>query len=89
MDTTWTLCVLSTGAEDVQPLAGGTAPTRAGAVEEASGALVVAATDRGRQEYRISLADTQIIVRPGLTEHGEVDLLDLADALRDMEVLRT
>jgi hypothetical protein len=89
MDTTWTLGVLSSGAENVQQLAGGTELTRAGAVEAASDALVVAAMDRGRQEYRISVADTRIVVRPGLTEHGEVDLLDLADALRDMEVLRT
>ncbi|MBW0116170.1 hypothetical protein [Pseudonocardia abyssalis] len=89
MNTTWTLGVLSAGAENVQPLAGGTGSTRAGAVEAASDALVVAAMDRGHEEYRVSLTYTRIVVRPGLTDRGEVDLLDLADALRDMEVLRT
>lgn len=81
MDTTWTLGVLSVGAENVQDLAGGIAATWAGAVEAASDALVVAATDRDRQEYRVHIADTLIIVVPGLTEQGDVDLIDLAEAL--------
>jgi hypothetical protein len=78
MDTTWTVGVLSAGAENVQTLAGGTTATRAGAVEAASDALVVAAMDRGRQEYRVRVADTVMVLTPGLTEQGDVDLFDLA-----------
>jgi len=81
MDITWTLGLLAAGVENVQPLAGGAAATRAGAVEAASDALVVAAMDRGRQEYRIRVADTLIGVIPGLTEQGDVDLFGLADAV--------
>lgn len=88
MDITWTVGVLSTGAENVEPLTGGTAVTRAGAAEAASDALVVAATDRGRQEYRIRVADALIVVIPGLTEQGDVDLFDLAATVQGFERAR-
>lgn len=81
MNITWTLGVLSAGAENVQPLAGGTAATEVEAVEAASDALVVAAMDRGRQEYRVCVADTMIGVLPGLTDHGDVDLFGLTETL--------
>ncbi|GAA2574285.1 hypothetical protein [Pseudonocardia hydrocarbonoxydans] len=81
MDITWTLGVLSARVENVQPLADGTATTKAEAIEAASDALVVAAMDRGRQEYRVCVADTMIGVIPGLTEQGDVDLFGLAEAL--------
>lgn len=60
--------MLSPGEENVQPLAGGTAATWASAIESASDALVAAAMDRGRQEYRVIVADTLIGVIQGLTE---------------------
>lgn len=85
MDTTWTVGVLSAASENVQTLASGMTSTRAGAVEAASDALVMAAMDRGRQEYRIWVADTQIVLLPGLTEQDEVDLIDLAGALLAVE----
>jgi hypothetical protein len=88
MNIGWTLGVLSAGAENVQPLAGGTAVTRAGAAEAASDALVMAAMDRGRQEYRVRVADTLIVVIPGLTERGDVDLLDLAETVPGFEQAR-
>lgn len=81
MDITWTLGVLTAGVENVQLLASGTAATRVGAIEAASDALVVAAMGRGRREYRLRVADTQIGVVPGLSEQGDVDLFDLAEAL--------
>lgn len=37
--------------------------------------------DRGRQEYRVCVADTLIGVVPGLTEQGDVNLFGLAEAL--------
>lgn len=82
MDITWTLGVLAAGAENVVPLAAGRERTRAVAVEAASDALVVAAIERGRQEYRLTVADTQMIVFPGLTERGDIDLADLSTLLR-------
>ncbi|GAA3224663.1 hypothetical protein GCM10017691_12870 [Pseudonocardia petroleophila] len=88
MYTIWTVGVLSAGAENVQTLAGGATPTRAGAVEAASDALVVAAMDRGRQEYRIRVADTLIVVIPGVTEQGDVDLFDLAATVPRFERAR-
>ncbi|WP_300014807.1 hypothetical protein [Pseudonocardia sp.] len=88
MDITWTVGVLSAGAENLQPLAGGTSATRAGAVEAASDALVVAAMDHGRQEYRVRVADTLIVIIPGLTEQGEVDLVDLPATLPRFERAR-
>jgi hypothetical protein len=72
----------------VQNLAGGTSATRAGAVEAASDALVVAAMDRGREEYQVHVADTLIVVVPGLTEQGDVDLIDLAEALPSFGLVR-
>ena len=81
MDITWTVGVLTTGVENVQPLAGGIAATRAEAIEAASDALVVAAMDRGRQEYRVCVADTLIGVVPGVTERGDVDLFGITEAL--------
>lgn len=89
MDITWTVGVLSTGAENVKALVGGTSATRAGAVEAASDALVVAAMDRGRQEYRVRVADTLIVVIPGLTEQGDVDLFDLAATVPSFVHART
>lgn len=73
--------MLPAGAENVLALAGGIEASRADAIEAASGALVVAAADRGRAEYRLTVADTRIIVVPGLTEQGAVDLVDLSSAL--------
>ena len=73
--------MLSPGEENVQPLAGGTAATWASAIESASDALVAAAMDRGRQEYRVIVAETLIGVIQGLTEHGDVDLFGLTETL--------
>lgn len=88
MNITWTVGVLSVRAENVKTLAGGIAATRAQAVEAASDALVVVAMDRGRQEYRVRVADTLIVVIPGLTEQGDVDLFDLAATVPRFEHAR-
>lgn len=88
MDTTWTLGVFAAGMENVQHLADGTAGMRARAVEAASDALIVVAMERGRQGYRICVAGTRFVVRPSLTANGDVDLVDLAVALHDLERFR-
>jgi hypothetical protein len=67
--------------ESVQQLANGVGESRAAAGEAASGALVVAAADRGRADYRVSVAGAEMIVIPGLAVDGEVNLLSLRDTV--------
>ncbi|GEL20204.1 hypothetical protein [Pseudonocardia asaccharolytica] len=81
MHTTWRLGVLPGGVENVVVLAGGHQATDAGALAAAADALHTAAARLGRREYRVTVGDTEIIVIPGLTEDGALDLTDLGDAL--------
>lgn len=81
MDVSWTVGVLPAGVENVQLVASGVGASRAAAVEAASDALVVVAADRGRAEYRVSLAGAEILVIPGLTEHDEINLAGLRETL--------
>ncbi|MDN5852401.1 MAG: hypothetical protein L0K86_06045, partial [Actinomycetia bacterium] len=77
---TWTLDVLPTGAENRLPLTRGRAPTVEGAVDAVVAAVVevAAALGRtGRQEYRLTVAANEMIVIPGLTGDGLVDLESL------------
>lgn len=55
----------------------GVADDRDAAVAVAFDALARAVIDRGRAEYRLSVADTEAIVVPGLTWDGRVDLSSL------------
>lgn len=84
MGVLWTVGVLPAGVENVQPLASGVQASWAAAIDEASGALVVAAADRGRAEYRVSVAGAEMMVIPGLTEDGDVDLSSLQDTLTSL-----
>lgn len=84
MDVSWTVGVLPTGVENVQPVASGVGASRAAAIEEASGALVVAVADRGRAEYRVSVAGAEMMVIPGLTDDGVVDLASLRDTIASL-----
>lgn len=84
VDTSWTLQVLPTGAENLIALGSGRKETRTAAAEAATEALVrcVAALGRsGRQEYRLTVGDTPLIVVPGLAENGLVDLVALNDVV--------
>lgn len=81
MHPTWTLDVLPVGAENRIALSGGHAQSTGAAVRAAVDALVrVAAAlgTAGRQEYRLSVAGNEMIVVPGLTHEGLVDLGSLA-----------
>lgn len=84
MDVSWTVGVLPAGVENVQPLASGVEESQAAAIDEASDALVVAVADRGRAEYRVSVAGAEVMVIPGQTEDGEVDLLSLRDTMASL-----
>lgn len=67
--------------ESVQQLANSVGKSQAAAGEPASDALVVSAANRGRAEYRVSVAGAAMMVIPGLAVDGEVDLLSLWDTV--------
>ncbi len=71
--------MLPAGVENVEVLAHGDEATIEAAVIAAADALVGAAQVWGRQEYRLTLAHTEMIVMPGIDDDERVDL----DALRD------
>jgi hypothetical protein len=77
----WTVGVLATGSEGVQQVAAGQEATEQAAIEAASDAAVWVAMDRGRQEYRITVAGTEMILTPGLTDGEDVDLWGVHDAV--------
>lgn len=76
--------MLPAGVENVEPVASGVGESRAAAVEAASDALVVVAADRGRAEYRVSVAGAEMMVIPGLTDDGEIDLSNLRGTLASL-----
>jgi hypothetical protein len=84
MDATWSVGVLPSGVENVQMVAAGEEATEEAAIDAASRALVAVADDRGRREYRVVVAGTRMVVLPGLTADGDVDLDALAQAVRSL-----
>jgi hypothetical protein len=79
MDGSWWVGVLPAGVENVQTVAAGEEISRVAAIDAAVDALVVVALDRGRQEYRLAVADTKMIIFPGLTVDGRLDVESLQD----------
>lgn len=82
MDAMWTLAVLPTGAENLIELGSGREATPAAAAERAVDTLIRCAAalgGSGRQEYRVTVAGSQMIVTPGLAADGTVDLVALHD----------
>jgi hypothetical protein len=80
MNPAWTLDVLPAGVENRIPLSDGRAPSRHAAVGAAVDALVCVAAalgSSGRQEYRLTVAGSEMIVIPGRTGDGRVDLVAL------------
>jgi hypothetical protein len=62
-------------------VAAGEEATTTAAAGAASDALMVVAADRGREEYRVTVAGTEMVVLPGLTPDGEIDLEGLRRAV--------
>ena len=85
MDGSWWVGVLQAGVENVQTVAAGEETSRGAAIDAAVDTLVVVVLDRGRQEYRLSVADTQMIIFPGLTIHGRLDVEALQDTRYQLE----
>jgi hypothetical protein len=81
MDETWQLSVLAAGTENAQYVAGGAETTVAAAAAAAADALVAVAEQRGRQEYRLTVGTTQLVITPGLTENGHIDVHAARDAV--------
>ncbi len=78
--------MLPVGVENVEVLALGEEATIEAAVLAAADALVGAAQMWGRQEYRLALAHTEMIIMPGLDEDGRVDLDALREAVHAVRV---
>lgn len=78
--------MLPAGVENVEVLAHGDEATIEAAVIAAADALVGAAQVWGRQEYRLALAHTEMIIMPGLDDAGRVDLCALRDAVHAVRV---
>jgi hypothetical protein len=74
MNETWSVGVLPAEVENVEMVAAGEEPSVEAAIEAASEAFAVLATDRGRAEYRLTVAGTEMIVFPGLIDDGAVDV---------------
>lgn len=81
MDEPWRLSVLAAGTENAQHVAGGAEDTVGAAAAAAAAALVAVAEEGGRQEYRLTVGATEMVVTPGLAEDGCVDLHAARDAV--------
>lgn len=80
-NTAWTVGVLARGSEIVERLVDGEEITEQAAIEAASDAAMWVAMDRGREVYRITAAGTEMVLTPGLTDGGDVDLWGVQDAV--------
>lgn len=80
-NSAWAVGLLTRGSETVQPVAGGEEGTELAAIEAASDAAMWAAMDRGREVYRITAAGTEMVLTPGLTAAGDVDLWGVHEAV--------
>jgi hypothetical protein len=78
---TWRVGVLPTGVENVVTFGCGEAVTFVDAFGAAASSLVAAVVTGGRQEYRLYVDDLDMMIVPGLTGDGLVDLEDLEEYL--------
>jgi hypothetical protein len=81
MSEVWTVRVLTASAENAEAVAGGAAPTGAGAWAAAGEAVVAAATRYGRCEIWVRVRESDVLVIPGLDDDHAVDVADLRDGL--------
>lgn len=86
-NSSWTVGVLARGSETVQPVADGEENTERAAIEAASDAAMWVAMDRGREVYRISVAGAEIVLTPGLTNGGDVDLWGVQEAVLSLATM--
>lgn len=80
----WSLGVLAGGAENTAPLDAGAERTVAAAWAAAIAASVRAGEVWGRQEFRLQVGGVPVMVVPGLTIDGRVDLDDLRESLEQL-----
>ncbi|RTL61609.1 MAG: hypothetical protein EKK42_34575 [Pseudonocardiaceae bacterium] len=83
----WSVGVLAAGVENTVAVGGGAESTVAAAWATATAALVRAVEQWGRQEYRLTVAGTPVMVTPGLTVDRRVDVEDLAESLAQLAQL--
>lgn len=85
----WSVGVLCSGAENTRPLDAGTAGSIRAAWAAATAATVRAVGDWGRAEYRLTVAGVPVMVIPGLTAGGRVDVEDVHGGLDELAALHT
>jgi len=85
---TWTVGVLAAGAENVEQLARGAETTIEAARASAADAVAVAAATRGREEYRVTIAGTHMMIMPGLDNDGRLDIRGMRYAVHSIRADR-
>jgi hypothetical protein len=80
----WWVGVLAAGSENTVTVGAGTAPTVAGAWASASVVVLGAVGVWGRQEYRLTVGGVPVMVIPGLTGDGVVDVDDLREGFAEL-----
>lgn len=86
-NSAWTVGVIARGSETVQRVADGAEITERAAIEAASDAAMWVAMDRGRDVYRITAAGTEMVLTPGLTDAGDVDLWGIQEAVLSLATM--
>ncbi|MGE0795695.1 MAG: hypothetical protein AB7O29_10205 [Acidimicrobiia bacterium] len=81
----WSVGVLATGVENTRAVAGGVAA----AWTEATAVVLRAVAVWGRAEYRLTVAGVPVMVIPGLTVDGRVDVEDVHAGLVELAALTT
>ncbi|ODU04134.1 MAG: hypothetical protein ABS81_11445 [Pseudonocardia sp. SCN 72-86] len=85
----WSVGVLASGVENTRVVGGGVAPSVAAAWAAATAVVVQAVAVWGRAEYRLTVAGVPVMVIPGLTVDGRVDVEDVHTGLVELAALTT
>ncbi|ODU05982.1 MAG: hypothetical protein ABS81_06080 [Pseudonocardia sp. SCN 72-86] len=85
----WSVGVLASGVENTRAVGGGTAASVAAAWAAATAVVVQAVGVWGRAEYRLMVAGVPVMVIPGLTVEGGVDVEDVHTGLVELAALTT
>ncbi|MFB9745159.1 hypothetical protein ACFFOU_28940 [Pseudonocardia sulfidoxydans] len=80
----WSVGVLASGVENLEWLDGGTAPSVGAAWAAATAAMMAALQVWGRQEFWLSVAGAPVMMIPGLTADGRVDVDDVRAGLDEL-----
>ncbi|GEL27085.1 hypothetical protein PSU4_60390 [Pseudonocardia sulfidoxydans NBRC 16205] len=80
----WSVGVLASGVENLERLDAGTAPSVGAAWAAATAAMMAALQVWGRREFWLSVAGAPVMMIPGLTVDGRVDVDDARAGLEEL-----